>query len=118
GCGNGRWSFGLASLGAHLTCVDINPVAVEKTRAALEGCDVPKTFLVSPLEDVAAVLRGRRFDLVFSWGVLHHARSFTRALEALASLVKPDGVLYLYLYGRQTLSFAADIALFKERVRY
>lgn len=118
GCGNGRWSYGLASLGAHVTAVDVNEVAVAATRTAIEPFDVPKAFHVSPLEDLSSQFPGKRFDLVWCWGVLHHCRSFNKSLEQVARLVKPGGVLYLYLYGRESVPFQEDLELFKERVRY
>jgi SAM-dependent methyltransferase len=119
GCGGGRWSYGLAKLGANVTAVDVNDSALAQTRQALAGLPVEQSFVRSPLEEVSQHLpAGKKYDLVFSWGVLHHCGSFTRALQEIAGLVKPAGVLYLYLYGRESLSFAADVALFRERVRY
>ncbi len=119
GSGGGRWSYGLAKLGANVTAVDINNSALAQTRLALAGLPVEQSFIRSPLEEVSQHLPpGKTYDLVFCWGVLHHCGSFTRALQEIAGLVKPEGVLYLYLYGRKSVSFAADVALFRERVRY
>jgi SAM-dependent methyltransferase len=67
---------------------------------------------------LSALLPPEPFDLVLSWGVLHHCRSFTRALAEVCRFVKPDGLLYVYLYGRESQPYEADLALFKERVRY
>jgi len=118
GCGNGRWSYGLAKLGARMTCVDVNEIAIEETRAALAGVGSGHTFHVTPLEDLDAALGDARFDLVFSWGVLHHCHDFNRALERVARRTAEDGVLYLYLYGRESLSLEEDLELFKERMAY
>lgn len=119
GCGGGRWSYGFAKLGANVTAVDVNDSAIAATREALARIPVEQTFIRSPLEELSKHLPAdRKFDLVFSWGVLHHCSSFTRALEDIATQVKPDGILYLYLYGRESVPFAADLALFRDRVRY
>jgi SAM-dependent methyltransferase len=118
GCGNGRWAYGFAKLGARLTEVDVNPVAVEKTRTVLEPFDVDKRFFVSPLEELSQHLPPEKYDLVFSWGVLHHCQSFTRALREVASFVADEGVLYVYLYDRDSISHADELEIFKERVRY
>lgn len=115
GCGNGRWSYGLAQLGANVTAVDVNHVAIDATKKALEGRG---DFRVTPLEDVASRFPSTRFDLVWCWGVLHHCRSFNRSLAQVASLVKPGGAIYLYLYGRESHPFPSDLELFKERVRF
>lgn len=119
GCGNGRWAYPLAKLGARYTAVDINEVAIAKTRELIAEFDIEKNFIVSPLETVLEKLSpSEPFDLVLSWGVVHHTRSFNASLDNLTRLVRPGGVLHLYLYGRETLSYQADIELFKERVRY
>ena len=38
-----------------------------------------------------------RFDIVFSWGVLHHTGQMHRALANLAPVVRPDGMLMVTL---------------------
>ena len=76
GCGGGRWTYGLAKLGAQVTAVDTNPSALAATQSALAGAS--GEFVLSSLEDIASKLPPESFDLVWSWGVLHHCRSFTR----------------------------------------
>lgn len=116
GCGNGRWSYGFAKLGARLTCVDVNSVATEETRKALGEFGKEFTFIVSSLEELN--LPEEYFDLVFSWGVLHHCVSFTKSLQNLTKALKNGGILYLYLYGRDTLPMEEDLKLFKRRLEY
>src|SRR5947208_2863477 len=118
GCGNGRWTFGLAQLDAHVTAVDADPAAVEATRRALDEFSIRKEFHVAPLEVLSRHVPAKRYDLVFCWGVLHHCRSFTKALKEVCGFVKEGGLLYLYLYGRESMDPAADLELFKLRLRF
>lgn len=118
GCGNGRWSYGFAKLGANITAVDINQVAVQEARQAVAHFNVNKDFYISAVEELSHTIPLKQYDLVFSWGVLHHCRSFNQALAEIIKFVKPDGILYLYLYGRESLPYTSDIELFKERIRY
>lgn len=117
GCGNGRWSYGFAKLGASVTAVDINTSALEATKKALQEFETPKNFVHSALETLDK-LPLNAYDLVFSWGVIHHCQSFNKALDQLLKRVKEGGIIYLYLYGRESFSFDADLELFKERVIY
>jgi 2-polyprenyl-6-hydroxyphenyl methylase/3-demethylubiquinone-9 3-methyltransferase len=41
------------------------------------------------------------FDVVYSWGVLHHTGAMWRAMELVTRLVAPGGVLYVALYNDQ-----------------
>ncbi|MBV8773828.1 MAG: class I SAM-dependent methyltransferase [Deltaproteobacteria bacterium] len=118
GCGGGRWSYGLAKLGAHVTAVDTNPSAIEATRSALLELGAPADFLQCSLEELGTKLPAESFDLVWSWGVLHHCASFMASIRSVSRLLRPGGLLHLYLYGRAGISLSADIKLFKERLRY
>lgn len=118
GCGNGRWSYAFSKLGAKVTAVDINAIALEETKKNLSGSSIQHEFYQSPLEILSSNLPAKKFDVVFSWGVLHHCQSFNKALQQLFGYVKEGGVLYLYLYGRESISYADDIDYFKQRVIY
>ncbi|GAA4464415.1 hypothetical protein GCM10023093_14700 [Nemorincola caseinilytica] len=119
GSGGGRWSYGLAKLGANVTAVDINTSALEATREALEGIPVKKEFIQTPLEELYKhIPAGKKYDMVWSWGVLHHCGSFNTAFRQVMDLVKEGGFIHLYLYGRESVSYEEDINLFKNRVYY
>jgi len=117
GCGNGRWSYGFAKLGANVALVDTSETAIEDAKSKIENFEIGKEFYVSSLENLERLCH-RKYDLVFCWGVLHHCRSFNKALNVLTHLVDDNGLLYLYLYGRESLSFDDDIKVFKKRLYY
>lgn len=118
GCGNGRWAYGLSKLGSNVTCVDANLSALNATKAALDQENLSAQFIQSPLEEVASKVAPEGFDLVFSWGVLHHCGNFIKSLDNLVSCLKPGGIIYLYLYGKASMTFDEDLALFKKRIAY
>lgn len=118
GCGNGRWAYGFAELGANITAVDINQIAIDETKKVIDSFDIKKEFYISPVESLSQNLPSKKYELVFSWGVLHHCESFYKSLNEIVKFVSPKGILYLYLYGRESLSYSDDIELFKERIRY
>lgn len=118
GCGGGRWSYGLAKLGAILTAVDINDSALERTKEALSEFGNDHKFFKTPLENLNEKISEEKFDLVWSWGVVHHCQSYTKAFKQVCDRVKDGGMIYLYLYGRESLDMNSDINLFKNRVIY
>ena len=109
GCGNGRWTIGLLRLGARVTAVDASPHALERLHDSVEELCTPEerkrlTVGTADLLELPPELAGRRFELVFSFGVLHHTGDTRRALQSVAGLVGPGGMLFLYLYGSRSLS--------------
>jgi 2-polyprenyl-6-hydroxyphenyl methylase/3-demethylubiquinone-9 3-methyltransferase len=42
-----------------------------------------------------------RFDIVYSWGVLHHTGNMVEAMENTIKLVKPKGKLFISIYNDQ-----------------
>lgn len=117
GCGLGRWSIGLLRLGCHVLAVDASAAALQTLRQQA-GLLVPEAIAENRLEtqqvnllEPLTVVGARKFDLVFSFGVLHHTGDTRRALANVASLVDGDGVLFLYLYGRRSVNLSKRLVL-------
>lgn len=118
GCGGGRWSYGLAKMGAEITAVDINTSALELTKEALSEFGDHHRFYQTSLEELDSKIKNEKFDLVWSWGVVHHCRSFNKAFVQVCDKVKEGGLIYFYLYGRESLDMDTDLNLFKNRMIY
>jgi SAM-dependent methyltransferase len=109
GCGLGRWTVGLLQLGCEVVATDFSEHALERTRENVAAVCTPEqaallTTATADLLDLPAKLAHDRFDLVFSFGVLHHTGDMRRALANVAALTAPDGALFVYLYGKRSLS--------------
>lgn len=106
GSGSGLSAVAALRLGAKsVTAVDIDANSVATTKATLARFAPGKqtsVHLLSVFELERAALG--EFDVVHSWGVLHHTGDVTDALTAAARHVGPDGLFVLSLYRRSPLN--------------
>jgi ubiquinone/menaquinone biosynthesis C-methylase UbiE len=103
GCGSGIAVQLFAEAGANVTAVDLTPWAVETTRERLEAFGLEGTVLEADGESLP--FEDESFDVVFSWGVIHHTTNMDRALGELVRVLRPAGTLVLMLYHRRSLFF-------------
>lgn len=101
GCGSGLPALSILRKGAeHVTCIDIDANSVAAARQTLSAH--------APAENWSAEVRSvfdmtGQFDVVYSWGVLHHTGDMWRAVERAASMVKPGGRLAIAIYAKTAL---------------
>lgn len=101
GCGSGLPALSLLRKGAeHVTCIDIDADSVAAARQTLSTHAPPQNWSaeVRSVFDMTG-----QFDVVYSWGVLHHTGDMWRAIEKAASMVKPGGRLVIAIYGKTAL---------------
>jgi len=104
GSGSGLFSLAAARLGAakvHSFDFDDESVACTaevRRRFAPDACWQVERGSVLDDEYLA---RLGRWDVVYSWGVLHHTGDLWGALERAAQLVSPGGLLFVALYNDQ-----------------
>ena len=100
GCGTMQApKFALNLPRARITAIDIGENSIHHTNRLLRLHDIRNVATQRmPIEDVGGL--GKQFDLVISTGVLHHLPDPAEGLRALQSVLRPDGSMYLMLYGR------------------
>lgn len=99
GSGSGLFSLGALRLGAkEVLALDIDEDSVATTRKQLSK--EPSTNWSAErisVFDLPNKVR-KKFDVVYSWGVLHHTGAMWRAVDTASRMVKPGGLFAISLY--------------------
>jgi ubiquinone/menaquinone biosynthesis C-methylase UbiE len=103
GIGSGIATQMLAEAGANVTGVDLTDWAVDTTRRRLAAFGLEASVQQADAEQLP--FADESFDLVFSWGVIHHSSDMDRALAELVRVTRRSGEVVLMVYHRRSLFF-------------
>ena len=104
GSGSGLFSLAARRLGATVHSFDYDAQSVACTRELKRRYfpdDTAWTIEEGSVLDGDYLSSLGTFDIVYSWGVLHHTGAMWSALENASTLVSPGGYLYIALYNDQ-----------------
>jgi 2-polyprenyl-6-hydroxyphenyl methylase/3-demethylubiquinone-9 3-methyltransferase len=104
GSGSGLFSLAATRLGAHVTSFDYDPNAVACTRRVKDKfapAAVDWKIEHGSVLDENYMAQLGQFDVVYSWGVLHHTGNMWTALKQAGSAVSDGGLLFIAIYNDQ-----------------
>lgn len=101
GCGAGSDLLRFAKAGVSITGIDLSPrsASLAKTRLRIYNCQ--GNVLIADVEQLP--FKTDSFDLVYSWGVLHHTPDTEQAIREVYRVAKPGGEICIMLYHRYSL---------------
>jgi SAM-dependent methyltransferase len=101
GCGLGTDTMNFARAGARVTAVDLSTRSLElaRQRADVFGLQDRINFVEADAEQLSSVVPPAEYDLVYSFGVIHHSPHPERVLDQLrAHFVGPHTTIKLMVY--------------------
>jgi 2-polyprenyl-3-methyl-5-hydroxy-6-metoxy-1,4-benzoquinol methylase len=102
GCGIGTDTINFARHGAGVTAVELSEKSLEiaTKRAAIYGLQNNIRFYAGNAEDLPQFLPIESYDLIYSFGVIHHTPHPERILEQMRLYMHPGGTIKIMVYHR------------------
>ncbi len=102
GCGIGTDTIEFALNGAFVTAVDLSreSLKVARRRADVYGVADRVRFINANAEQLSEAVKAEPYDLVYSFGVLHHTPHPEIAVAQLRRYLDPGGTLKVMVYHR------------------
>jgi ubiquinone/menaquinone biosynthesis C-methylase UbiE len=103
GCGLGTDTMNFARAGAKVTAVDLSTASLElaRQRAEVFGLQDRITFVEANAERLSEFVEPAHYDLVYSFGVIHHTPHPDRALDQIRRFFTgPQTTLKMMVYYR------------------
>jgi 2-polyprenyl-3-methyl-5-hydroxy-6-metoxy-1,4-benzoquinol methylase len=103
GCGSGLFSLAAVRLGARVRSFDVDPESVACAEELKRRFAPDAEWQISPgsILDDAFLDTLTAYDVVYSWGVLHHTGAMWEAFGRVCRLVGPGGRLAISIYNDQ-----------------
>ncbi|PID42473.1 MAG: methyltransferase type 12 [Proteobacteria bacterium] len=102
GCGIGTDAINFARAGANYSGVDLSMESVKVARSRFDVFGLPGKIDCVNAEELSSCFDESTFDLVYSFGVIHHTPNPHKVIREIHKLVKPGGIFRLMLYARNS----------------
>lgn len=101
GCGVGSDLVEYAKNGALVTAIDLSKKSVELTQDRLKLYGLKGEVYEADAESMP--FEDNRFDVVVSFGVLHHTPDMAKAISEIYRVLKPGGEIRIMLYHKPSM---------------
>jgi 2-polyprenyl-3-methyl-5-hydroxy-6-metoxy-1,4-benzoquinol methylase len=104
GCGIGTDTINFARAGAQVTTVDISEKSMElaQKRASIFGLDDRIRFCAGNAEQLSSFVPVEPYDLIYSFGVIHHTPHPDAVLEQVRKYARPGTIIKIMVYHRRS----------------
>jgi SAM-dependent methyltransferase len=102
GCGLGTAAVSFARAGADYTAIELSDESLKLARRRFEVFGLQGRFFSGNAEELSRFVPVEQFDLVYSFGVIHHAPHPERIVAEVKRYLGPGSEFRLMLYAKQS----------------
>ena len=101
GCGIGTDAVNFAKAGANYTGLELSGESLALAKKRFEMFGLTGDFILGNAEELQKVIN-KKFDLVYSFGVLHHTPNLKNALQSIRKICHNQTVFKFMVYARNS----------------
>jgi SAM-dependent methyltransferase len=98
GCGTGEFTCWYAAKGNEMTAIDLSAPSIERAKVYAESYKLNERIDFRKVSVLEMDFPDNTFDVVYSYGVLHHTADPVRGFENMVRVTKPGGVVIVSVY--------------------
>lgn len=102
GCGLGTDASNFSRAGADYTGVELSSASLALAKQRFEVFGLNGNFFEGNAEKVDEIVPNRGYDLIYSFGVIHHTVTPRNVIEAARRVIADDGELRIMLYNKNS----------------
>lgn len=103
GCGMGTDLLQLARRNMRVTGIDLTEEGIALAQKRFEMYKMPVELKIDDAENLS--FGDNSFDVVYSFGVLHHTPDTPKSIDEVLRVLKPDGLAVIMLYHRRSFNY-------------
>ena len=112
GSGLGTDARTIIGMGGVYTGINVDEGSTNATTRALRSFSLPGIALQG--DATSLDFPDATFDVVYSFGVLHHIPDVAKAIAEIRRVLKPGGELLVMLYNRSSINYRVEIMLLRK----
>ena len=116
GCGAGYDAYQFCRNGSDYFGIDIAPANIERVKKYLGLYGYEPKVIEGDVENLP--FEGNSFEVIFSFGVLHHTPDIAKSLLEAHRVLRPEGEFYVIVYHKNSIFYWITLLLFNHYLRF